>query len=297
MTTLLDRTEPLLPAGKVRVPPRPAARAVAAIRINGVEIGADAVQAEAQHHPAANPGLALAEAARALAVRELLLQQARRLGIAATPQTIAEGKRETDEDAAIRALLETEITTPRADEAACRRYYEANRHKYRSETLYEARHILFAAPVHDKARREAAKARAAAAIAELLASPGRFAELAQARSDCPSRAQGGSLGQLGRGSTVPEFETVLFALEPGQLSPAPVPTPFGYHVVVLDRVIPGTQLPFEAVAGRIAIWLEASSWSRAISQYISVLARQAEIEGIDLAVDNRVGNPIAAPGN
>jgi len=282
MATLIDRTDPVLPTGKVKVPPRPGAKPIGGISINGVEIGADEIQSEAQHHPAANPGEALAEAARALAVRELLLQRARALGIAATPEMVAEGKRETDEDAAIRALLDQEITTPSADEAACRRYYEANRHKFRSETLYEARHILFAAPVSDKERREAARKLAAAVIEQLTADPGRFADLAMAHSACPSKAQGGSLGQLSRGSTVPEFETVLFALEPGRMSPTPVPTQFGFHVIRLDRVIPGAQLPFEAVAGRIAGWLEASSWSRAVAQYVGILAGEAEIVGIDL---------------
>lgn len=282
MTTLIDRKEPVLPAGKVKVPPRPGAKPIGAISVNGVEISADAIQSEAQHHPAANPGEALAEAARALAVRELLLQRAKALGVAATPEMVAEGKRETDEDAAIRALLDQEVTTPRADEAACRRYYDANRNKFRSETLYEAHHILFAAPVSDKERREEARQMATAVIEQLAADPGRFAELAMAHSDCPSKGQGGSLGQLGRGSTVPEFETVLFALEPGQMTPNPVPTQFGYHVIRLDRVIPGAQLPFEAVAGRIAGWLEASSWSRAVAQYVGILAGEADITGISL---------------
>src|SRR5690606_28389897 len=133
MTTLIDRKEPVLPAGKVKVPPRPGAKPIGAISVNGVEISADAIQSEAQHHPAANPGEALAEAARALAVRELLLQRARGLSISAAPEMVAEGKRETDEGAALRALLDQEVTTPRADEAACRRYDDANRNKFRSE--------------------------------------------------------------------------------------------------------------------------------------------------------------------
>jgi peptidyl-prolyl cis-trans isomerase C len=42
-------------------------------------------------------------------------------------------------------------------------------------------------------------------------------------------------------------------------------------------------LPFEHVADRIAGWLEAASWSKAVAQYISVLAGRAEIRGIDIA--------------
>jgi peptidyl-prolyl cis-trans isomerase C len=57
---------------------------------------------------------------------------------------------------------------------------------------------------------------------------------------------------------------------------------FGFHVVSLDRRIPGETLPFEIVRERIAAWLEAASWSRAVSQYIAVLAGKAEISGIDI---------------
>ena len=47
-------------------------------------------------------------------------------------------------------------------------------------------------------------------------------------------------------------------------------------------------MPFEIVRQRIADWLEAQSWSRAVAQYVSLLARNADIVGIDLAVDARV---------
>ena len=70
-------------------------------------------------------------------------------------------------------------------------------------------------------------------------------------SACPSAAQGGHLGQISRGQTVPEFETFLYNLEVGQICPVPVKTRFGYHVLRLDRRIEGRQLPFEAVSDRI----------------------------------------------
>lgn len=89
------------------------------------------------------------------------------------------------------------------------------------------------------------------------------------------------MGQLTKGSTVPEFEAVLFKLKEGQLSPTPAVTPFGFHVIQLDRIIAGEDLPFEAVQGRIAAWLEAASWSRAVSQYIGILANKADLKGID----------------
>ena len=54
------------------------------------------------------------EAARALAIRTLLLEQARYLALTPAPQTDEDGKRETDDDALIRQVLEAEVKTPGA---------------------------------------------------------------------------------------------------------------------------------------------------------------------------------------
>ena len=284
MTTLLDLTSGVLPNGKVKVPPKP--KSLEPIEVNGVEIAIDAIQSEAQNHPSDKPAQAFEQAARAMVVRELLRQETLAKGIVADAEELGDGLKETDEDAAIRVLLEQEMSVPTAEEADCRRYYEANPNRFRSETIYEARHMLFSAPVLDEVARTEAKTAAKAAIATLITEPSQFASLAMSLSACPSKEQGGNLGQLTKGSTVPEFETVLFELEEGQLSPNPVPTPFGYHVIQLDRIIKGEALPFDMVRGRIAAWLEAASWSRAVSQYIGILVSKAKIEGIDLEAIN-----------
>lgn len=270
-----------IPPDKVKVPPPPPPQR-APISVNGVEIPHAAISAEAQQHPAASPSEAFREAARALVIRELLVSEARATGIAPDPQSDERGRRETDEDALIRALLERAVTTPKADTQACRRYYEKNRARFTTGRIFEARHILLAAPVGETEARAKARESAASLISELTADRGRFAELARTFSACPSREQGGNLGQLSKGSTVPEFETVLNQLMPGQLWPVPVPTQFGYHVIELERRIEGNQLPFDMVHDRIAAYLEAQSWSRAVSQYIGILMNDAVITGIDL---------------
>lgn len=57
-----------------------------------------------------------------------------------------------------------------------------------------------------------------------------FAQLAKDFSSCGSAAQGGDLGEFGRGMMVKPFEDATFALEVGQVS-APVKTQFGYHII------------------------------------------------------------------
>ena len=270
-----------LPPDKVKVPspPRPQRPPIS---VNGVEISHAAISAEAQPHPAGAPAEAFRDGAGALVLRELLLSEARASGIAPQPQSDDRGRRETDDDAMIRQLLDQEVTTPKADAAACRRYYEKNRARFTTGRIFEARHILLAAPVGDTAARAKAREQAAALIHELTADRSKFADMAHTFSACPSREQGGNLGQLTRGSTVPEFETVLNQLMPGQLWPVPVPTQFGYHVIELERRIEGNQLPFDMVHDRVAAYLEAQSWSRAVAQFISMLMNGAVITGIDI---------------
>lgn len=253
------------------------------VSVNGTVIPRDAIAQEVQYHPAPKPILAWQAAARALVVRELLLQEARRLGCVADPISDAAGRRETDEEALVRGLIEREVKTPRPDAETCRRYYEQNRKQFRSAAIYEAAHILFAAR-QDQAD-EFAKARMAAeaVMAELVQHPGRFGDFARAHSACPSAAVGGNLGQITTGQTTPEFEEALIALRDGEITASPVATRYGFHIIRLDRKIDGRDLPFETVAERIAGYLAEAVTRRATAQYIARLVSNSEIAGIALA--------------
>lgn len=253
------------------------------VSVNGVAIARDAIVHEMQHHAAGKPIAAWQQAARALVIRELLLQEARRLAVPPQPVSDPEGRRETDEEAMMRALIEREVTVPEPDDETCRRYYENNRARLRSADIYEASHILFAALPADAQAYGRAREDAAAALAELRAYPERFAALAQVHSQCPSAAQGGNLGQITTGQTTPEFEQALIALAPGELCEVPVATRYGFHVIRLDRKIEGQTLPYEVVASRIADYLRESVKRRADAQYVARLVSAARIDGIELA--------------
>lgn len=268
-----------------RIPPKP--RPVFdAVSVNGVTIAETDILTEAQNHPSENPGAALLAAARALAVRELLLHRAKELGIAPERETDAEGRLETDEDALVRLVIEREVAVPTASPEEVQRFYENNRHRFTSEAILEASHILIAADPTDEQAREKARKTATKLAASVIADPASFAATAQEYSACPSGAQGGNLGQLTRGSTVPEFERAVERLTPGEITPAPIESRFGFHIVRLDRRVEGEVLPFDYVSERIAGWLEASTWSKAVSQYIAILAADADITGIELLAND-----------
>lgn len=252
------------------------------VSVNGTVIAREVIAREVQNHPAEKPILAWQAAARALVVRELLLQEAVRLGIEAQSLQDPEGRRETAEEAAMRVLIEQEVVTPEPDEPACLRFYEQNRQRFRAGELYEAAHILIAARQGDTTARSKARATADTILSAVKAEPALFAEFARSHSDCKTSAQeGGRLGQLTRGQTVAEFEAALQRMQPGEI--AVVETRYGYHVVRLDRHAPGQLLPFELARERIADYLATSVRHRALAQYVAVLAGRSEITGVALA--------------
>lgn len=256
-----------------------------AVSVNGVVISRAAISRETQNHPASKPVEAWLAAARALVVRELLLQEARLLAITPVPAQDGEGRRETDEEAMMRALVAQEVRTPEADDATCRRYFDTNRSRFRSTDLYEVRHILLPVASVDPSARAAAVRRADAIIAELQRDPSAFGAIAAEVSACPSGKAGGSLGQIGPGQTIPEFEAALASMPEGEIAPTPVVSRYGVHVVWLDRHIQGRELLFEMVRDRIASWLDEKVRRTAIRQYIGILAGRAEISGIDLSAN------------
>ena len=250
------------------------------VSVNGVVITRAAIAQEIQNHPASKPTAAWLAAASALSIRELLLQEGRRLAIEPVHIDDGEGRRETHEEALVRTLIATEVKTPEADDAVCRRYFEMNAQRFRSSDLYEVRHILLPAAQGEAATRAEARQKAQALLTTLASAPSTFAEIAAAVSACPSGKVGGSLGQIGAGQTVPEFETGLREMKAGDLGV--IETPYGLHIVALDRHIEGVALPFEMVRGRIATWLNEKVRRQAIKQYIAILAGRAEIVGINL---------------
>lgn len=240
------------------------------IVVNGTTITAREVAAEMQHHPADNAEAAWNQAAQALIVRRLL------------EDAIAEHGLDPEEDGSFDALLAAEIKLPDPDEAACRRWHAAHPERFGAPDLWEASHILIAADPEDEAERATALSRAEEILAQVQADPSSLPALARLHSACPSRDQGGHLGQVARGTTVPEFETFLAALEPGQVSPVVVKSRYGMHIVQLHSHAPATNPPFEAIAARVAADLREQSWRAAVRQYIAVLAGRARIEGFDL---------------
>lgn len=254
------------------------------VTVNGEVILTSAIAAEAQNHaaPKGKPGLAWRAAARALVIRTLLLQEAARRGLTPDPAEVGPGRFETEEEALIRAVMEAEIDPPPPDEDELRAIWARDPERFRSPPLWEVSHILIAADPED-ADACARALKTAKGLADEARRPGtRFAQLAADNSACDSKQNGGALGQLGPGDTVPEFESALARLSEGEVTAEPVKTRFGYHVIRLDAVAPGRPLPFEAVSANLAEALEKAAWVRAARDFTNRLVEQAEVTGVDV---------------
>lgn len=258
---------------------------------NSVEIPERLVAEEAQNHQAASLEDARRTAGHALAIRALLLERARVLGLSASSELDDDGREETPEEALIRAVLDAEVVLTTPDEAECRHIYDSQPTRFRTPELIEASHILCASASDDEASWAEAMERAHAMIVELAGDPGRFKALA-ARSDCPSASVGGSLGQLSPGDLAPEVEAGLARLRPGQTGDGPVRSRFGWHILRLDRRIEGRRLPFEAVHDRISLHLESRAWTAAAARYVADLAAEAREGGVTLSLadDGGIGS-------
>ncbi|AZC18210.1 peptidylprolyl isomerase [Pseudomonas sp. CMR5c] len=246
------------------------------VSVNGTLIEPQAMAQELQYHPAADRQEAVFLAARALVIRELLQQRIAELGLGARL-----GAGENQEEAATRLLLEHEVQVPECDEASCHRYYASNRGRFHSAPLLAVRHILLECAPDDAQARAQAFTQAQILCERLVQFPGQFAELARKYSACPSKEQGGELGQISKGQTVPELERQLFTQGQGLVA-KPLESRYGWHVLSVDQRIEGQPLPYEAVATAIRTQLQQGVWQKAVVQYLQTLVGAADIRGIRL---------------
>ncbi len=138
--------------------------------------------------------------------------------------------------------------TVEVSEEELRAAYEEQREQFETAEERRASHILI--EVADE-QEEAARAAAEAVLARLRAGEDFAAVAAEVSADAGTKAQGGELGWISRGTLVGPFEDALFALQTGGLS-EPVRTEFGFHIIRLEEVRAGEIQPFEEVREDLA---------------------------------------------
>ncbi len=226
-----------------------------------------------------------AAALRQRACSELLRQTAQSEGLlAASDGPSSDGVISEAASAAIETLLEQNLRLPEPSEDACRRHYAANAGSYRTGQRVHARHILFAVTpgVDVVALRKQVEPIFLDVRCHDGAGADRFAAAAREWSNCPSGAEGGDLGWIGAQDCAPEFARELFGRVEVGVLPRLVHSRFGLHVVEVLARAPGVAQPFETVRGAVMNTLRQQAYVLALRQYLSLLAGQARVEGVEL---------------
>ena len=262
-------------SGKAGTANAPAAVPVAVI--NGIAL----------HAPGQRPDTALL---RELAYTELLRQQAVRLGLLPRhlgPDALTAPELSETERLIIEAMVDQAVITPQPSDAEGERYYAAHPAPFLIGQALHVRHILFA--VTPGVNVQALTVHAERALLELThksVQSGRFAQLASELSNCPSSLQGGDLGWITPEDCAPELASELFHRQHAQTGTGVLPklfhTRFGFHIMEVLERRSGRQPAYAEVRQRIAALLTLQSRGRALHQYMSVLAGQALVEGIEL---------------
>ncbi len=179
----------------------------------------------------------------------------------------------------IQKLVEkTTADIPAPSEEEVRAFYDENPASFDVGERVRARHILFNTQELSDEAAIAEKLAEAKAVRERLVGDDAedFATVAKEESEGPSAPQGGDLGEFGPGDMVPQFDAVVFSMEPGDVS-EPVKTDFGYHLIKLEsKTEPGT-VPFDEAKGQIADYLKFQEQWRVVQGLVARLKSEASI--------------------
>jgi peptidyl-prolyl cis-trans isomerase D len=171
---------------------------------------------------------------------------------------------------------------PQVTQAEIQQYYNQNIAQYKVDAEVKVRHILISVdPNAGAAADAAAKAKAQTILDQIRKDDGKnFAELAKKYSDDPgSKDQGGELGWIKHGATVPQFDAVAFGQKAGQISGL-VRTQFGYHIIQTEAVQPAHTKPLDEVKASIVDALTKQKEGQAVRNFAQQLAAEAQKSGL-----------------
>jgi peptidyl-prolyl cis-trans isomerase D len=175
-------------------------------------------------------------------------------------------------------------------------YYNQHRDQYRVAEQAKVSHILIKTPlpgpdgkVDEKGVAEAQ--RRAEDLLKQLKGGANFEDLAKKYSEDPGSAkEGGSLGWIGKGRTVPEFEKAAFSLPKGQISDL-VKSSYGFHIIRVDDRQDAHMKTLDEVKGEIEPILKQQKAQQMAQKQAEDLLQDAKAKGLDAAAASK-GAPV-----
>ena len=201
-----------------------------------------------------------------------------RTALAAQNITEEAFRKELEKGARVNKLVEqacSSVPDPTEEEVtAC---YEARKDEFVTPHEVLCQHILVKTAEDDIPEAKSAAFEKIRAIRERVVAGGDFAAEAKANSDCPSGAEGGSLGWFGRGMMVPEFDKAAFEMKKGEVSDI-VTTQFGYHIIYKADERGGEAKTLVDVHDQLKDLLRHEARGRAMDAFVAELRENAVIE-------------------
>lgn len=161
------------------------------------------------------------------------------LGLESDPQYMAQVEQAL-KDIKYSFTMNKILGTITIEEDEAKEVYEAHPERYQGQESIKASHIL----VDDENL-------AKELITKIMNEEISFEDAAREHSSCPSKEQGGDLGEFGRGMMVKEFEDAAFAMNEGEMTKSPVSTQFGYHIIKTTKKKGSEPQKFEVVKDEV----------------------------------------------
>lgn len=156
------------------------------------------------------------------------------------------------------------------------KFYTDNKDKFSTPETVHVRHILVTLDAKDDEKVKAEKKAKIEKLRKQIVDGADFAEIAKNNSDCPSKENGGDLGEIKRDQTVKPFEDAAFSQAKDVIGPV-VTTEFGHHVIQVLGHTPGKTVKLEEVKSKIAMYLEQQKQAEVFSKMTERLRKNAAI--------------------
>ncbi|MRR14844.1 MAG: hypothetical protein EG826_00135 [Deltaproteobacteria bacterium] len=153
-------------------------------------------------------------------------------------------------------------------------FFTAHKSSYTTPASIRARHILIALKPDAQPEEVTTAETKAKKIYDELTAGADFGKLAEKYSDDPeSKAKGGDLGTFNAGQMPPEFSKPVLDMKKDELG-RPFRTPYGFHIVKVDDLIPAREMEFKEVKEDVLTQLDNQNREKAVSAELERLKKK-----------------------
>lgn len=205
-----------------------------------------------------------------LVERELFVEAAQKSGVEKDPKFV-KMLETAKEDLLVSEWMKKKFDAVAVSDSDAKAFYEKNKDKYKKPEQVKARHILVKSEDDAKAIIKELKPLKADELKN------KFIELAKSKSTGPSGKSGGDLGYFGPKAMVKPFDDAVFSMKIGEITPIPVKTQFGYHIIYLEDKKPAAATPYETMKAQIMQTLKQKQFRENIDKNLKELKSKAKV--------------------